>query len=127
MALPRGPAPNLEVCCAIRCRVSKFNACPVVALPCDNILLCIALHGVALHRVVTEDGQNFVSFFPSFLWVLRDFNLDIVDDVSLDCSPRRVVLRDVTSCHVVTCRLLSCHAHYSSRMESRFRLVTTWS
>ena len=28
-----------------------------------------------------EDGSAFHSFFPSFLWVLRDFVLDIVDEV----------------------------------------------
>jgi hypothetical protein len=31
-----------------------------------------------------EDGHTYVTFFPSFLWVLRDFNLTLVDEVWFD-------------------------------------------
>ncbi len=48
-------------------------------------------------RSSDDDGAAFHSFFPSFLWVLRDFVLDIVDEVSSARTHHAVA-------HRLTCR-----------------------
>jgi hypothetical protein len=61
---------------------------------------------VVAYLAAAEDGSNFVSFFPSFLWVLRDFNLDLEDDVRAMTCLLCSLIASVTCCDACC----SCHA-----------------
>jgi len=43
--------------------------------------------------VAAEDGQEFQKFFPSFLWVVRDFVLDLVDEDGDPITPSEYLER----------------------------------
>jgi len=43
-----------------------------------------------------ETGENFATFFPSFLWVVRDFTLQLVDDNNSPISPKAYLERALT-------------------------------
>ena len=56
----------------------------------------------------TETGENFAQYFPNFLWVVRDFTLQLVDDNNLPISAAAYLDRalrpmQVTAGHACAC------------------------
>jgi hypothetical protein len=43
-----------------------------------------------------ETGETFSQFFPSFLWVIRDFALSLVDEAGGTISSRQYLERSLT-------------------------------
>ncbi len=55
------------------CGVGQGEVGACTGMPTECVCVCIG--------AAAEDGTAYVTFFPSFLWVLRDFNLTLVDEV----------------------------------------------
>ena len=53
-------------------------------------------------RADDADAHEFHKFFPSFVWVVRDFALDLVDDLGDSISPDQcVIARRAASCRLL--------------------------